>query len=121
MISPSLVQRWIDLVGAERVYQSYGMTEGIGLCAIRGDEWLEHRGSVGRGYRETEIRILDPDGNELPAGETGEIYMRSPSSGMFQYLGGATPAPHRRRLLHRRRPRLARPRVTCTSSTGAST
>ena len=70
------------------------MTEGIGLCAIRGDEWLQHPGSVGRGYRETEIRILDPDGNELPPGETGEIYMRSPSSGMFQYLGGA-PLPPR--------------------------
>ena len=51
VISPSLVQRWIDLVGAEKVYQSYGMTEGIGLCAIRGDEWLEHPGSVGRGFR----------------------------------------------------------------------
>src|SRR6185503_5969182 len=44
VISPSLVQRWIDLVGAEKVYQSYGMTEGIGLCAIRGDEWLAHPG-----------------------------------------------------------------------------
>jgi bile acid-coenzyme A ligase len=94
VISPALVQRWIDLLGAEKVFQSYGMTEGIGLCAIRGDEWLEHPGSVGRGYRETEIRILDADGNELPPGEVGEIYMRSPSSGMFHYLGGA-PLPPR--------------------------
>jgi bile acid-coenzyme A ligase len=94
VISPALVQRWIDLVGAEKVFQSYGMTEGIGLCAIRGDEWLEHPGSVGRGYRETEIKILDADGNELPPGEVGEIYMRSPSSGMFHYLGGA-PLPPR--------------------------
>jgi bile acid-coenzyme A ligase len=94
VISPSLVQRWIDLVGAEKVYQSYGMTEGIGLCAIRGDEWLEHRGSVGRGFRGTDIKILDGDGAELPDGEVGEIYMRSPSSGMFHYLGGA-PLPPR--------------------------
>ena len=94
VISPSLVQRWIDLVGAEKVYQSYGMTEGIGLCAIRGDEWLAHPGSVGRGFRGTEIKILDEDGNELPAGEIGEIYMRSPSSGMFHYVGGA-PLPPR--------------------------
>jgi bile acid-coenzyme A ligase len=94
VISDTLVRRWIELLGAERFYQSYGMTEGIGLCAIRGDEWEQHPGSVGRGYRETEIRILDPDGNELPAGETGDIYMRSPNSGMFQYLGGA-PLPPR--------------------------
>ncbi len=94
VISPSLVQRWIDLVGAEKVYQSYGMTEGIGLCAIRGDEWLAHPGSVGRGFRGTEIKILDEEGTELPAGEIGEIYMRSPSSGMFHYIGGA-PLPPR--------------------------
>jgi bile acid-coenzyme A ligase len=94
VISETLVRRWIDLIGAERFYQSYGMTEGIGLCAIRGDEWEQHPGSVGRGYRETEIRILDPAGNDLPPGETGEIYMKSPSSGMFRYLGGA-PLPPR--------------------------
>jgi bile acid-coenzyme A ligase len=94
VISETLVRRWIDLLGAEKFFQSYGMTEGIGLCAIRGDEWLQHPGSVGRGFRDTEIRILDPDGNELPPGETGEIYMKSPSSGMFQYLGGA-PLPPR--------------------------
>jgi bile acid-coenzyme A ligase len=70
------------------------MTEGIGLCAIRGDEWLEHPGSVGRGYRDTELRILDSDGKELPPGDIGEIYMKSPNSGMFQYLGGA-PLPPR--------------------------
>ena len=59
-------------------------------------------GSVGRGYRETEIRILDPDGNELPAGETGEIYMRSPSSGDVPVPRRRTAAAaHRRRLLHR--------------------
>lgn len=94
VISPALVQRWIGLVGAEKVYQSYGMTEGIGLCAIRGDEWLEHPGSVGTGFRDTEIKILDGDGNELPPGEIGEIYMRSPNSGMFHYIGGA-PLPPR--------------------------
>jgi bile acid-coenzyme A ligase len=94
VISPALVQRWIDLLGAEKVYQSYGMTEGIGLCAIRGDEWLEHPGSVGKGFRGTEIKILDADGAELPPGEIGEIYMRSPSSGMFHYVGGA-PLPPR--------------------------
>ena len=43
---------------------AYGMTEGLGLTALRGDEWLAHPGSVGRGFRGTEIRILDDDGDE---------------------------------------------------------
>jgi bile acid-coenzyme A ligase len=89
VIAPSLVERWIGLVGAERFFMAYGMTEGLGLTALRADEWLAHPGSVGRGYRDTEIRILDDDGKELPPGEIGEIFLRSPTSGLYRYLGGA--------------------------------
>jgi bile acid-coenzyme A ligase len=89
-IAPSLVHRWIDLVGADRFFMSYGMTEGLGLACIRADEWTGRQGSVGRGYRETEIRIKGPDGALLPPGEVGEIWLRSPSTGMYRYLGGGT-------------------------------
>jgi len=87
VIPPSLVRFWIDLVGAERFFMAYGMTEGLGLTALRGDEWLEHPGSVGKGIREAEVRIRDGDGKELPTGEIGEIYLRSPSSALYQYRG----------------------------------
>jgi bile acid-coenzyme A ligase len=87
-IPSSLAHRWIGLVGAEHLFMSYGMTEGLGLACIRADEWLERPGSVGRGYRETEIRIKDEAGAVLPAGEIGEIWLRSPSTGMYRYLGG---------------------------------
>ena len=86
---PSLVHRWISLVGAERILMAYGMTEAIGITALRGDEWLEHEGSVGRGHRGTELRVVDDEGNEVPTGETGEIFMRSPSYGGSDYLGEA--------------------------------
>jgi bile acid-coenzyme A ligase len=88
-ISPSLVHRWIELIGAERLFFAYGMTEGLGLAAMRADEWLTHPGSVGRGYRETEIRILDDERRDLPPGEVGEIFLRWPSGGLYHYLGGA--------------------------------
>jgi len=86
---PSLVDRWIDLLGPERIIMAYGMTEAIGVTALRGDEWLRHRGSVGRGIRGTEVRILDVDGTPLPPGEIGDIYMRSPSYGGSTYLGAS--------------------------------
>ena len=81
VIAPGLVRFWIDLLGPEKIYMSYGMTEGLGLASIRGDQWLSHQGSVGRGIRDTEIRILGPDQHDLPAGEVGEIYLRSPFTG----------------------------------------
>ena len=92
-IPHELVDRWIELLGPERFFQAYGMTEGLGLALIRGDEWLEHRGSVGRGIREAEIRILDDDGNDVPTGQTGLIYLRSPGAGMYRYIGDAAPLP----------------------------
>lgn len=86
---PSLVHRWAGLIGAERIAMAYGMTEALGLTAIRGDEWLAHEGSVGRGIGGTELRVLDFDGAERPTGEIGEIFLRSPSYGGYRYLGDA--------------------------------
>ncbi|GGV41208.1 acid--CoA ligase [Actinomadura cremea] len=85
---PSLVRRWAGLVGAERVFMAYGMTEGFGLTALRGDEWLTHEGSVGRGFQGTELRILDEAGNRLPPGEIGTVYLKSAVlGGGYTYLG----------------------------------
>jgi bile acid-coenzyme A ligase len=93
VIAPSLVRRWCELIGPKRLFMAYGMTEQLGLTALRADEWLTHEGSVGRSFRETEIRIVGPDGAILPPGEVGEIYLRSPSTGMYDYLGGAALLP----------------------------
>jgi bile acid-coenzyme A ligase len=85
----SLVHRWATLIGAERIDLSYGMTEALGVTALRGDEWMAHEGSVGRGVLGTDLRILDDAGNELPTGAVGEIYLRSPFYGGYTYLGDA--------------------------------
>ncbi|HWA65390.1 MAG TPA: AMP-binding protein [Mycobacteriales bacterium] len=84
---PSLVHRWAGLVGPEKIVMAYGMTEAVGITALRGDEWLKHEGSVGVGMRGTEVRVLDDAGNDLPVGEIGEIYMRAPSYGGSTYVG----------------------------------
>ncbi|CUU54525.1 bile acid-coenzyme A ligase [Parafrankia irregularis] len=88
---PSLVHRWAKLIGSERILMAYGMTEAIGITALRGDEWMSRQGSVGRGMRGTEVSILDDAGNPLPAGEIGEIFLRTPTAsyGGYTYLGKA--------------------------------
>ena len=86
---PSLVHRWAGFIGAEGIIMAYGMTEGLGLTVLRGDEWMKHEGSVGRGFRGTEVRILGPDGLPVPTGEIGEIYLKSAMPGGSTYLGQA--------------------------------
>lgn len=93
VMPPALLRTWFELLSPEQVLMAYGMTENLGLTALRGDEWLAHPGSVGRGFRGTEIRILGPQGNPLGPGERGEIYLRAPMSAGYRYLGGAPPLP----------------------------
>jgi bile acid-coenzyme A ligase len=89
----ALLRRWFELLSPEQVVMAYGMTENLGITALRGDEWLRHPGSVGRGFRDTEIRILDSNGAPVPTGELGDIYLRAPMSGGYRYIGGAPPLP----------------------------
>jgi len=89
-----LARFWCDLIGPERLYFGYGSTENVGIVRCRGDDWLEHPGTLGRGWPDTEIRILAPDGSELPPGEVGDIYMRSSALGeVATYRGEASPIP----------------------------
>ena len=60
----------------------YGGTESGVRTLISSDEWLAHKGSVGRAVLGT-IRILDDSFNELPAGEEGNIYFAEGPS--FEY------------------------------------
>jgi bile acid-coenzyme A ligase len=80
-----LKQAWIDWLGPKKIWETYSGTENIAGTAIRGDEWLTHRGSVGR-VKHGRVCILDPDGRELPPGEVGEIFMHSDRE-TYRYVG----------------------------------
>ena len=70
-----VVRAWCDLVGPDHFFISYGASEFTGLTLTRGDEWMMHPGTVGRGVG-TAIRILGEDDEPAPVGVIGEIYMR---------------------------------------------
>jgi bile acid-coenzyme A ligase len=85
---PAVKQAWIDLLGAEKVWELYGGTELQALTFISGDQWLTHRGSVGVVVA-GEMKALDDDGNPCPPGVVGEIYMRPgpDTAPTYRYVG----------------------------------
>jgi bile acid-coenzyme A ligase len=83
-----LKENFIHWVGPTTVMELYAGTEAQAVTIIDGAEWLEHRGSVGR-VTVGEMKVFGEDGQPLPAGEVGEIYMRRPAGAppSYQYLG----------------------------------
>jgi len=55
------------------LHEYYAGTENNGFCALTTDEWLQHKGSVGKALM-GRVHICDDDGNELPEGSSGVIY-----------------------------------------------
>jgi long-chain acyl-CoA synthetase len=67
------------------IYEYYAATEGGGTLATPQD-WLEHPGTVGNAWPISELRIVDDNGDPVPAGTPGTVYMKM-SSGDFEYKG----------------------------------
>ncbi|MFE4974269.1 AMP-binding protein [Kitasatospora sp. NPDC056651] len=63
------------------LHQTYSLTECGPVARLGPDEHLAPRllTTAGRPYPDTELRVLDEDGAELPPGRTGEICVRTPT------------------------------------------
>ena len=81
-----LKEAWIGWLGPERIWELYAGTEAQGVTIISGQESLDHPGSVGK-PREGTMRICDAEGNELPPGEVGELWMKVPDRATYRYIG----------------------------------
>lgn len=88
---PDLKRAWIDWLGPTKVHELYAGTEGQAMTWIRGDEWLAHPGSVGRPVGGAEMRTFDENGEILPPGTVGEIFMRPPAGARttYRYVGAS--------------------------------
>jgi long-chain acyl-CoA synthetase len=67
------------------VWEYYAATEGTGTF-VDSATWLTKPGTVGRPMVEGLVQVGDPDGNPLPAGEIGLVYLRAPATGRFEYF-----------------------------------
>jgi acyl-CoA synthetase (AMP-forming)/AMP-acid ligase II len=73
----SLIENYAAM-GIE-IHQVYGLTESCRpACLISPDEAIARAGSTGKAFFHTDVRVVDPDGKDVEAGSTGEVWVRGP-------------------------------------------
>jgi long-chain acyl-CoA synthetase len=76
-------QQMMDWFGPT-IYEYYSSTEGGGVF-VGPHEWLKKPGTVGKAVPGVEIKLLDINGNVVPQGSEGLIYVKAPDTGRFEY------------------------------------
>ena len=77
---PELVRRIKEHFPTASPGNGYGMTETSSLAVGNGGaDYFRKPDSVGKPSPVVDIMIADDDGNEVPLGELGEVYMRGPN------------------------------------------
>jgi long-chain acyl-CoA synthetase len=68
------------------IHEYYGATEGLGFTACNTEEWLAHKGSVGR-IMLGDLHILDENMQPCPEGVPGTVWFKTATE--FQYFNDA--------------------------------
>ncbi|MCU1458316.1 MAG: hypothetical protein JWL73_2408 [Actinomycetia bacterium] len=78
-LAPSTLQRLQERLPGATVSNSYGMSEaGPAFITMPKDQAGKRLGSVGKPNAPLEAKIVDDAGNEVPAGDVGELLTRMP-------------------------------------------
>lgn len=85
---PDVVIAFMDAFG-DVIYNNYNATEAGMIATATPQDLRAAPDTAGRPAGGTEIRILDPDFNELPTGEVGSIYVRN-NTQFDGYTSGST-------------------------------
>jgi acyl-coenzyme A synthetase/AMP-(fatty) acid ligase len=69
-----------SLFPTTKFFVMYGQTEATArIACMEPERWEEKAGSVGRPLDNLTVRIADEEGNDLPAGQVGELLVKGPS------------------------------------------
>lgn len=84
-IQRSVAERWHKTTGCH-IIEGYGMTECSPLISATRNDSVEYSASIGVPVPNTDIRIVDEQGNDVPMGERGELWVKGPQvmSGYWQ-------------------------------------
>ena len=80
---PTLVKDQMIKWWGPIIHEYYGSTEGLGFTACNSEEWLAHRGTVGK-VLFGNLHILDENMQPCPKGTPGNVWFKTGSP--FQYF-----------------------------------
>ncbi|WBH15052.1 class I adenylate-forming enzyme family protein [Sphingomonas radiodurans] len=76
-VPPDLVHKIDDEVSTARPSTGYGMTETCGIItSVSGDFFVDKPDSAGPAMPSFEVKCVDDDGNTVPAGAIGELWVK---------------------------------------------
>ena len=76
-VQRDVARDWMELTGKPLI-EGYGLTEASPLVAGNRLDTREYTGMTGLPVPSTEVTFRDDDGNELPLGRVGELWVRGP-------------------------------------------
>lgn len=76
---PASVHREVEELLAFPVYEGYGLSETAPVVSFNRAEFGLMIGSVGRALPGVSVKVVDRSGQELPAGQAGELWVSGPN------------------------------------------
>lgn len=76
-VQRAVAERWQETTG-NHIIEGYGMTECSPLISATRNDSTAYSGSIGVPVPNTDIRVVDEQGNDLPIGERGELWVKGP-------------------------------------------
>ena len=76
-VNHAVAERWVKLTG-QYLLEGYGLTECAPLVSVNPHDIDDHSGSIGLPVPSTDVKLVDDDDNEVPAGQPGELCVKGP-------------------------------------------
>lgn len=72
-----VAEKWQKVTGTV-LLEGYGLTECSPVVAVNPPQLEAYKGAIGLPVPSTDIMLMDDNGNEVPAGESGELWVKGP-------------------------------------------
>ena len=77
-LPPGYINSLKEIFPSALIYKMYGLTECKRVCYLEPEKIDIKPSSVGKAIPGTEVLLLDEQGNKVPPGKTGKLYVRGP-------------------------------------------